>query len=160
MSGIYSKKTEEQKEKLRAQTREWRKANREKIKAYRSLYNKTHPEQVKKDRTAARLWRKVHPEYMAAWQKNNPQKVLVESHAYRARISGTGGSFTIQEWQTLLAQYNWTCPGCGRKEPNIKLTVDHIIPISKGGSGNIENIQPLCKLCNCKKYTRITNFQP
>ena len=61
------------------------------------------------------------------------------------------GSHTFGEWETLKAQYDWICQMCGRKEPNIKLTEDHIIPLSKGGSNNIENIQPLCGSCNSKK---------
>ncbi len=68
------------------------------------------------------------------------------------------GSHTSEEWEILLAQYNWTCPSCKRAEPEIKLTEDHIIPVSKGGSNNIENIQPLCPTCNGKKHTQIIKY--
>lgn len=66
-----------------------------------------------------------------------------------------GGSHTKGEWENLKAQYNWSCPHCFKMEPEIKLTEDHIIPLSKGGSDNIENIQPLCGPCNSKKSAKI-----
>jgi 5-methylcytosine-specific restriction endonuclease McrA len=67
---------------------------------------------------------------------------------------------TRKKWELLKKQYGYTCPMCGKKEPKIKLTEDHIIPLSKGGSDYIENIQPLCVSCNTKKYTKIIKFNP
>lgn len=78
------------------------------------------------------------------------QKLSLE-YKRRAKIKG---SFTHKEWETLKKQYNFTCPCCKKSEPEIKLTIDHIIPISKGGLNTIENLQPLCLKCNCKKNNR------
>lgn len=77
---------------------------------------------------------------------------------YRARKRIACGCHELCEWENLKAQYNWTCPCCGKSEPEIKLTEDHIIPLSNGGSNNIENIQPLCRSCNCKKHTKIIKY--
>lgn len=71
---------------------------------------------------------------------------------------GADGSHTFGEWELLKKQYGYRCPCCGREEPEIKLTEDHIIPLTKHGSDYIENIQPLCRSCNCKKYTKIIKY--
>lgn len=86
-----------------------------------------------------------------SWRKNKRNRVI-------KRIRELGSSHTYGEWENLKAQYNWTCPCCKKAESVIKLTEDHIIPLSKGGSDNIENIQPLCRSCNCKKYTKVIKY--
>jgi 5-methylcytosine-specific restriction endonuclease McrA len=48
-------------------------------------------------------------------------------------MAKTGGSFTQQEWEALKAYYDCTCLRCGRQEPDIELTVDHVVPLSQGG---------------------------
>jgi len=69
-----------------------------------------------------------------------------------------GGFHTIEEWEKCKKRYNYTCPMCGVSEPEIKLTLDHIIPLSCGGKNSIENIQPLCRACNSSKGTAILKF--
>ncbi len=67
---------------------------------------------------------------------------------------------SAEEWFNKLKLYNFTCPRCGKMEPKIKLTIDHIIPLSKGGRHCLENVQPLCISCNSSKYTSIEFYPP
>lgn len=47
---------------------------------------------------------------------------------------------------------NYTCCECGaRKDDGATLHVDHIIPVSKGGSDELDNLQTLCSDCNLNK---------
>jgi 5-methylcytosine-specific restriction endonuclease McrA len=75
------------------------------------------------------------------------------------RSKGAAGEFSEQEWLDVKKKYNYTCLMCNEKEPTIRLTVDHVIPLSKGGSNFISNIQPLCFCCNSKKRTDDTDYR-
>jgi 5-methylcytosine-specific restriction enzyme A len=43
------------------------------------------------------------------------------------------------------------CTYCGKKVPVSELTMDHVIPLSRGGVSERFNIVPACKECNNKK---------
>ena len=92
--------------------------------------------------------------YRKKWEQENKGKRQEYNRERRVRKLGAGGSHSSQEWELLKKRYNYTCPSCGKKEPEIKLTEDHIIPLKLGGSDYIKNIQPLCKPCNSKKHLK------
>lgn len=52
-------------------------------------------------------------------------------------------------WQTRLAQ--GVCHWCGNSFPPEELTMDHVIPIARGGKASRNNVVPACKECNSKK---------
>lgn len=92
------------------------------------------------------------------------KKHRIKMHGLAARRHrilkrGNRGSHTMFEWELLKKQYGFQCPSCKREEPEIKLEADHIIPLTKGGSNYIENIQPLCRSCNASKYNKIIKFE-
>lgn len=71
----------------------------------------------------------------------------------RARVLRAKGSHTLAEWQTILAAFDFKCAHC--KTATAKLTKDHVIPLSKGGSDFATNLQPLCRPCNSSKNNKM-----
>ena len=87
--------------------------------------------------------------------KGGYERTLWRNRQRRIKRKNAEGSHTLKEWNDLKEKCNYTCQACGKIEPEIKLTVDHIIPLSKKGTDYIDNIQPLCKSCNPSKGNKI-----
>lgn len=52
----------------------------------------------------------------------------------------------------VLRRDGFKCVRCGRgREDGVKLHVDHIVPVSRGGKSTMDNLQTLCEDCNCGK---------
>lgn len=73
----------------------------------------------------------------------------------RNRIKESGKRYTWLEWEVVKAQYQNMCANCGSDD----ITVDYVIPVSKGGSGGIENVQPLCRNCNRLKGMQTIDYR-
>ena len=90
--------------------------------------------------------------YHKRYCKNNPDVISHLKARRYAKEKNAKGSHTLEEWNKLKDSCGDVCIFCGVDD---KLTKDHIIPLSKGGTDYIENIQPLCRSCNSKKYNHI-----
>jgi|GEM_PF-1077666 len=55
----------------------------------------------------------------------------------------------------ILKRDNYRCKKCGATSKETQLEVDHIHPVSKGGTNDPRNLQTLCKRCNLGKGARI-----
>jgi|SRR3990172_5696263 len=105
-----------------------------------------------------RSWHKdIAKETVRRWRASHPNSGVEIENRRRTRKAGNGGSYTADEWKGLCDRYKGRCLRCGRTD--LPLTVDHVVPISKGGRNSIENIQPLCQSCNARKHTQIMDYR-
>jgi hypothetical protein len=95
---------------------------------------------------------------LANWKyaKANPEidrsgRISSRSNA-RAASVGSEGTFSPKEWRDLVTYFGQSCAYCTRHESVVgKLTADHVTPLSRGGTGYIDNILPACLSCNATK---------
>lgn len=72
-----------------------------------------------------------------------------------ARLKGAQGTFTVEQWQGVKHKHDYKCVYCHKSESEVKLTKDHIVPLTRGGSNYINNIQPACQSCNSRKNNHL-----
>lgn len=162
-------------EKKRAADRKWSIANTEKNRASSRRFYKNHKDSVlaenkiryenKKSEVLVinKKWALSNPEKVKKikqrWKERHPEKVQEMDRNRRAIKKYNGGEITAKEWQTLKEKYNFTCICCLRREPEIKLTLDHVFPLFLGGKHVIENAQPLCLSCNSRKSIKHIDYR-
>lgn len=103
--------------------------------------------------------KKLQAERYKRWVANNPDKYHEGKRLRRAIERQAEGSFTEAEWRTIRDHYG-RCVNPECKDPSAELTRDHVVPLAKGGTDYIWNIQPLCKSCNCIKHARYADYRP
>lgn len=86
--------------------------------------------------------------YARQWLDDHPGRNSVNTARRRARLAAAEGSFTTAEFEALVEASGSCCTYCGVEG---RMTADHIIPLSRGGSNDIANITPACLSCNCRK---------
>lgn len=83
---------------------------------------------------------------------------LAESIKFKKSVAGQRALMTTALREKIKKRDNYTCKYCGnsiKKEPNLLLEVDHIIPLSKDGLTMEDNLQTLCWKCNRSKGSKI-----
>lgn len=69
-------------------------------------------------------------------------------------------TLTAEEWQTIIKAQESKCHYCHKKLVASEITMDHFIPLSKGGHHIAENIVAACRSCNSSKGSKVpTKYQ-
>lgn len=140
----------------------WQERNRDKLRAIQRTWRAKHSDKLKKNRRAwyvknrARVHEYDQRRYWADpvtarkrasdWNKKNPDKVAERNRRYRDRKRGALRTERIAP-SIIAAIRRQRCTYCGGSGG----TVDHFIPLSRGGTDTLENLRPACITCNVSK---------
>lgn len=160
-----------------ARNRRYYEANRDKILDRMRQYRESCPEKAtrwfrthrKERKDYMRTYRQVHRLDILTQQRNHrsankdvdvtyraghlEEHRLFEEKRRAAKYANTPVDelLTPAEWRTILAEANGHCHYCGKEA---KLTLDHVIPLSKGGKHSKDNVVAACRRCNSSKGAR------
>lgn len=157
---------EHRKERIQAQ-KEWRVRNREYHKDYNRRYRREHLEEKRlynyqysrEHREEAlertKRWQKENPERAKArsnrWKRENPERVRIHGNRRRARKVNAEGCASAEQIAARVEYYGGLCYLCGRPYE----AIDHVVPLSRGGSNWPANQRPICALCNARKGAKM-----
>lgn len=153
--------------------REWEKRNDpdgSKRRGYAMKYSRAHGVKPKRIFATPAERDAAQAEYQARYVERNAEKVRASKRAYEAmfpeRVAmakaqnkahrrDAPGEVTGRQWREILFFYGHACGLCKTPEAEKPLTVDHFMPIAKGGTHEWTNVWPLCLPCNMRKKVAI-----
>lgn len=173
------------KEKMKEQSREWGIANRDKKREHNRAYVQRHRERVlAKSRAYHSENKERESEYKRTYYVENKEHILNRSQAYyaankeryaeyqraslatnpdrhrlyvrirRARKLQAEGTHTAEDIQAQYTRQKGKCFYCGCKVGDT-YDVDHIVPLSRGGTNWPENLVIACPSCNRSKQNKL-----
>ena len=111
-----------------------------------------------KQRALCRRWAQANRDKVAAsnlrWKRKDPERAIARDQRRRALEKNAidpDRPVTVEVQKERKALFGGCC-FCGSQE---KLTLEHVIPLSKGGLHVPENLLGSCKSCNCKKHVTL-----
>lgn len=128
----------ENKERAAENKREWNDRNREKKRAYAKAWVSRNPDKAREIQRAARAKKRE------AYASSERARCATR----RARLKGAKGTLSKSDIDEIATLQKGKCACCGKVK---KLTVDHIIPLVRGGEHTKRNIQMACTSCNSAK---------
>ena len=85
-------------------------------------------------------------------------KPCTRRHFAKYQTAHHAGDYDLseREWAAICGRYENRCLACGEK---CSLEVDHILPVSRGGTSATCNLQPLCATCNFDKLDGYRDYR-
>lgn len=156
LRAVYRERYQAQIEVIRAKRNARRKTDKGiEIRAKERAYRTANIESVN---ARHRKWQEEHRESRRQYIQANPVKLRSWDHRRKARKKAALGKWTSSDIQVLHAKQRGICEYCQR-EYGASFEVDHVIPLSKGGTNWPSNIVIACKTCNRSKGAKLV-FQP
>lgn len=138
-------------DKVKAQAKEWSRNNQDRKKATDKAYRETNYETLR-----SRKFEYYHEnaeaikEKSRLWKRDNPARVTQHNTNRRAIKLSAEGSYTDDDVEVLRAKQGNRCAICSKKLSKT-YHVDHVTPLSRGGTNWPTNLQITCPKCNLQK---------
>lgn len=111
-----------------------------------------------RERERTRLWKEANPEraiqLCRQHYRKNREQYYANNRRRRARERGADGQHTAEDVRRIHAQQKDRCYWCDVKLGGV-YHIDHIVPLSRGGSDNPANLCCACASCNCSKKAKM-----
>lgn len=149
--------------------RQWREENPEKVRDYTAQYaaqngdymraysRQYYYENLGQCQENSREWKVENADHVAsyklAYNRANPDKTRAWNRRRRVRANNGTGSHTAADEQAQLQRQRGLCYYCG--DHVSAYHVDHVFPLSRGGSNDPSNIVIACAPCNLRKHTKL-----
>lgn len=134
----------------RAFFRAWDEAHREENREACRRWREKHPDYA----DYQRRWREANPErtkqYNRTWSQKNPEKVADQAQVRRARKKGAPHVEKIDR-EAIYERDGGRCHLCGRKCSRKSFTLDHLVPLARGGDHTATNVRVAHLKCNVKR---------
>lgn len=155
-NAYYAKWAAENKDKIAANAKKWNEENTERAKELKQQWRANNAERVRELKRKRYAEKPEVKAYNEAWSAAHPEVKKASKHNRRAKERSATGKFTGAEFKALCDRYGNRCLKCGIGG---KMTADHVLPLAKGGTNHIDNIQPLCRKCNQEKHTKHIDYR-
>ena len=142
------------KDRTQKKSKEWKSKNRDRVNEdKRKWWHKNKDNIAARRRKIYQSQKEIMVERTNRWTRENPEKARKNKALHEARKRGAEGKYSVSDIRKLLKHQNGLCVYCGKNITDC-YTVDHIHPLSRGGSNWPDNIQLLCSSCNCSKNNK------